>query len=553
METASVNITFLGGLGDVGRNCTCVEADGKLLLIDFGVMFPDATMPGVDVILPDTRWLTERAADIVGLLVTHGHEDHVGGVVHLLREFQVPLYGSALTMGLARHKVTEARLEDRTSFQILNDGERLKIGPFDVEVLPITHSIPQSLCVVLHTDQGVMVHTGDFKLDSSPIDGRITNLERLKELHEGPGVRVLMADSTNADKPGWSASESTVGETFERRFPEWGGGRVIVSCFASHLHRVQQICDAAIREGRTIFPLGRSMVNNVRIAQELGVLDLPHRCVDSIERLDMYEPGSICVICTGSQGEPNAALSLLAKSDHPDLSLGPGDIVMLSSHPIPGNEIAVFRVIDQLTRLGCEVVHDGHEHVHTSGHAQRDELRQLYDILLPEWYVPIEGEYRMLQRNADVAVEAGHAPDRSLVVLDGTQLTLDESGLRVTGEVPAPYRFVDGLLDDLGPEVLDARRKLSEGGFVHVTVIVSKKTGLLGHPEISTQGWIDTDKSVAVLAELEVEVARAVQKSIGEGTGPADLERVVRRITGRFVGNRTRRRPPILASVITVD
>jgi len=516
-------------------------------------MFPDATMPGVDVILPDTRWLTERAADIVGLLITHGHEDHVGGVVHLLREFQMPLYGSALTMGLARRKVTEARLEDRTSFQILNDGERLQIGPFDVEVLPITHSIPQSLCVVLHTDQGVMVHTGDFKLDSHPIDGRITDLTRLKELQEDPGVRVLMVDSTNADKPGWSASESTMRETFERRFPEWNGGRLVVSCFASHLHRVQQISDVAIKEGRTIFPLGRSMVNNIRIAQELRVLDLPHHSVDSIEQLHLYEPGAICVICTGSQGEPNAALSLIAKSAHPDLSLGAGDVVMLSSHPIPGNEIPVYRMIDRLTRLGCEVIHDGQEHVHTSGHAQRDELRHLYDIVRPEWYVPIEGEYRMLQRNADVAVEAGHQPDRSLVVLDGTQLTLDEKGLRVTGRVPAPYRFVDGLLDDLGPEILDARRKLGESGFVHVTVVVSNKTGLIGHPEISTQGWIDIDKSVVVLAELEVEVARAVRASISEGKRLEDLDRVVRRITGQFVGNRTRRRPPISASVITLD
>ena len=553
MVASNVNITFLGGLGDVGRNCTCVEIDGKLLVIDFGVMFPDATMPGVDVILPDTRWLAGREEDIVGLVVTHGHEDHVGGVVHFLREFETTLYGSALTMGFAQQKVREAHLEDRTSFQVLKDGERLDIGPFDVEVLPITHSVPQSLCVVLHTAHGVVVHTGDFKLDSNPIDGRITDLERLKQLRDGPGVRVLMADSTNADKPGWSASESTVGETFERLFSEWSDRRLVVSCFASHLHRVQQICDVAIKEGRTIFPLGRSMINNIRTAQELGVLELPHRYVDSIDRIGSYEPGAVCVICTGSQGEPNAALSLLAKSDHADLTLEPDDVVMLSSHPIPGNEIPVYRVIDQLTRLGCEVIHDGHEHVHTTGHAQRDELRHLYDIVSPEWYVPIEGEYRMLQRNADVVMGAGHEPDRSLVVLDGTQLTLDEGGLRVTGRVPAPYRFVDGILNDLSAEILDTRRKLSEGGFVHVVVLVSADTGLVGHPEIATQGWIDRDKSVTVLAELEVEVAKAVEASIRDGKAPGDLERVVRRVTGQFVGNRTRRRPPISASVITVD
>lgn len=553
MVSPNVTITFLGGLGEVGRNSTCVEIDGKLLLIDFGVMFPDVTMPGVDVILPDTGWLQDRSQDLVGVIVTHGHEDHLGGVPHLLREFEVPLYGSELTMGLAQQKVTEAGLEERTSFHVLSDGERIQIGPFDIEVLPITHSVPESLCVVLYTPQGLIVHTGDFKLDWDPIDGRMTDIERLKALRREHGVRLLMADSTNADKPGWSPSESTIGETLRELVPRWRDRRLIVSCFASHLHRVQQICDVAISEGRTIFPLGRSMVNNIRIAQELGVLSLPHRSIDSIDRLGDYDPETVCVICTGSQGEANAALSLLAADNHPDLSLSDDDVVLLSSHPIPGNELPVYRVINRLTRLGCEVVHDGHAHVHTTGHAQRDELRHLYEAIVPEWYLPVEGEHRMLRRNADLAIKAGHPPQRTVVASDGDQVTIDDDGLRVSGRIAAPYRYVDGLLDDLSPALLGDRRKLGEGGFVHVTVVLAAAGGLVGHPDISTLGWLDVERSVQVLAELEIEVTEAVNSGLDAGEDIDAIERIIRRTTGRFVGNRTRRRPPISASVILVD
>ena len=515
-------------------------------------MFPDVTMPGVDVILPDTKWLQDRSEDLAGVIVTHGHEDHLGGVPHLLKQFEVPLYGSELTMGLARQKVIEARLEDRTSFHVVSDGQRFQVGPFDIEVLPITHSVPQSLCVVLHTPQGVIVHTGDFKIDREPIDGRITDIERLKELREG-GVRLLMADSTNADKPGWSPSESTVGDTLRQLISKWGDQRLIISCFASHLHRVQQICDIAISEGRTIFPLGRSMVGNIRIAQEIGVLNVPHRAIDSIDRIGEYDPEAICVICTGSQGEANAALSLLARGDHPDLSLSEDDVVLLSSHPIPGNELPVYRMINRLTRLGCEVVHDGFEHVHTTGHAQREELRYLYEAVLPEWYLPVEGEHRMLRRNADLAIEVGHPSNRTIVADDGDQVTLDANGLRFSGRIAAPYHYVDGLLDDLSPDLLEDRRKLGEGGFVHVTVILSQERGLIGHPDISTLGWLDAERSVQVLAELEVEVSDVVNAAIDAGEEREVVERLVRRTTGRFVGNRTRRRPPISASVILVD
>ena len=545
----------MGGLGDVGRNCTVVEQDGKLLVIDFGVMFPDpAIMPGVQQVLPDMGWLNSRARDVVGLVVTHGHEDHLGGVPHFLRSIEVPLYGSALSMALAEHKVTEARLGDRTSFHVIGDGERRKIGPFDVEALPITHSVPQSLCIVLHTPAGALVHTGDFKIDEAPVDGRLTDLGRLRALGD-EGIALLMADSTNADRPGRSASETEIGATLRRLFSERPGQRLIVSCFASHLHRVQQICDAVVGEGRVVVPVGRSMVNNVRIARQLGVLDVPERVLFGVEQLDRFGPGEVCIVCTGSQGEPNAALALIAQGHHPEIHTGPSDTVVLSSHPIPGNERAVFRMVSRLARQGAEVIHDGHEQVHTSGHAQRDELRELHEACRPRWFVPIEGEFHMLARHAGLAREMGMKAKRVLTLTDGAQITLKGNELQVRAGVAAPYHYVDGALDHLDTEVIDERLALT-AGFVHVTVVLDRKGRLAAAPDIASRGWLDVTKHADVVEALSDEIAQAVEQAV-KGSRPSpdpdDIERVTRRATGRFVGNRTRRRPAISATVIPLD
>jgi len=550
-----VTVTFLGGLGDVGRNCTVVEQGGKLLVIDFGVMFPDpAIMPGVQQVLPDMGWLNSRARDVVGLVVTHGHEDHLGGVPHFLRSIEVPLYGSALSMALAEHKVTEARLADRTSFHVIGDGERRKIGPFDIEALPITHSVPQSLCIVLHTPVGALVHTGDFKIDPSPVDGRLTDLDRLRELGD-EGIALLMADSTNADRPGRSASETEIGATLRRLFSERPDRRLIVSCFASHLHRVQQICDAAISEGRVVVPLGRSMVNNFRIARQLGVLDVPERAVAGVEQLGSLEPRDVCVVCTGSQGEPGAALSQIAGGAHSEVTTGPDDTVILSSHPIPGNERAVFRLVSRLARQGAEVIHDGHEQVHTSGHAQRDELRELHQACRPRWFVPIEGEYHMLARHAGLARELGMKAKRVLTLTDGAQITLKGNELQVRAGVPAPYHYVDGTLDDPDTEVIGERLALT-AGFVHVTVVLDRKGRLATAPDIASQGWLDVTKHADVVEALSDEVAESVERAVKQSRANPDseeIERVIRRAAGRFVGTRTRRRPAISAAVISLD
>lgn len=545
-----VTITHLGGVGEVGRNSTAIEYDGRVIVIDYGLMFPDSSMPGVDVILPDDRYLHEHADAIDGLIITHAHEDHVGGVPHFLRSFEAELYGSALTMGIAGHKVGEARLDDRTWLHTIADGDTVSIGPFQVEFLPITHSVPGSNCIVVHTPQGVIVHTGDFKLDPAPVDGRLTDLDRLSELSDGSGIRLLMADSTNADLPGRSLSETQIGETLRELYPQWRGRRVIASCFASHLHRVQQIADTAIAEGRTIFPLGRSMLNNIRIARELKLLNIPERSIQSIERVDEYDDGDVCVLCTGSQGEQMAALALLAKGDSRDLSVHAGDVVLLSSHPIPGNERSVFAVVNALVARGAEVVHSGQHPVHTSGHARRDELRDFHEAVRPEWFVPIEGELRMLERHVELAVEVGMDPDRTIVPSGGAQIVLDDSGVRLARRIPHRYRYLHGRGAELDEDVIADRRNMAEGLVTAIVTVDAALKEMVALPVVSSKGWATEDDLETLLPKLEEELGRAVGAVLSDRQPTVKkIERALKRTTGRYVSDRTRRRPPINAVV----
>ncbi len=571
----------MGGLGEVGRNCTVIEIDKKLLVIDFGIMFSDPSMPSINGLFPDINWLSSRADDVAGLLVTHGHEDHVGGVVRFVSATGAPVFGSPFSIALAKLKLKEARLAKTSTTHVLADGERRKIGPFDVEVIPITHSVPQSLCVIIHTPQGVLVHTGDFKIDNTPVDGRLTGLKRLAELSANPGIRLLMSDSTNADTPGRTPSESEIGDTFRRLFPNYTGKRLIVSCFASHLHRVQQIIDVACEQGRYIFPLGRSMVTNVRIARELGLLDVPEERIKPISSLDDFDKGQICVVCTGSQGETRAALAQLANGEHASLHVKPGDVVMLSSHPIPGNERSVFGVVNKLCRLGAEVIHDGHEKVHTSGHARRDDLKEMLQTVRPEWFVPIEGEFHMLTRHAGLAIEAGVDPSRVVVVTDGARLRIDDNTMKVAGEIDVPPVMFDGSNNEVSSQLLGQRVQLSNAGLVHVTVALNNKGEMICPPDVTTQGWIDTTTDVAVLRELKAKIAVTVQ-SAAKGTSKneqqknaqqkrggkrtrsrklgqhnkidvASLKRQIRRTTGRYVGQRTRLNAAIEVTVMIAD
>jgi ribonuclease J len=547
---APVKITFLGGLGEIGRNCACIEIDGRIMLIDCGLMFPDLDMLGVDLVLPDFSYLYDNADRVEGAVLTHGHEDHTGGLGFLLRDISFPLYGSAFTLGVARNRIEEAGLVDRTSFNVVTDGERREIGPFDVEFIPATHSVPHGFATAFHTPQGTILHSGDFKLDLTPVDGRLTDLSRLGAMAHDPGVRLLLADSTNAEERGHSASETSVGQVLYDLFHAHEGRRVITACFASHIHRVQQIADAAVAFDRKIATLGLSMKKNVKLARSLGLLKIPEDRLIDIEDIDKHEPGKICIISTGSQGEPMSALSLMANSESRWLTLTPDDTVILSSHPIPGNEMNVSKVIDGLVRQGVEVVYSGIADVHATGHAKAEELKTYHSIVKPEWFIPVHGEYRHLVAHAKLARAMGIAPDHVWVCEDGHQVELTDDGLRAAGKVPAGYLYVDGTIGDVGQGVLRDRKVLAEEGVVVVIVTVDVESGaVITRPEIVTRGWIYEAEAEGLLAECANEVEKAIAE-VKDATDVEALQRAARRAAGRFVNRETKRRPMIVPVVI---
>lgn len=436
----SVRIAFLGGLGEIGRNCMAIEQDKKILLIDCGLMFPKAEHgDDIDVIIPDFTWLLERKDRIVGCVATHGHEDHVGALQYLLQDASFPLYGSPLTLGLARNRISEARLTDKTKFLEVSDNEHVKIGPFEVEFIPVTHSVPHAHAIAVHTAQGVVVHSGDFKIDLTPVDKRRTDLARLGSLSFNEGIRLLMLDSTNAGEHGHAPSESEVGAVLRAIFNEHRDKRIITASFASHIHRVQQIADAAIDSGRVVVPLGRSMINNIRLARDLKVLTIPEKSLVSADSLGKYNDEEICIISTGSQGEAMSALTMLAKGDSRYVKVGENDVVIFSSHAIPGNEHNVNSVIDSLLRRGATVVHSGIADVHATGHAQAEDLKTYLNVTEPEWFVPIHGEYRHLVANAELAKLMGVSPRKVLLCEDGDVIEISAEGIDFSGRIPAEF------------------------------------------------------------------------------------------------------------------
>jgi ribonuclease J len=549
---APVRITFLGGLGEIGRNCAAIEVDNRIMLLDCGLMFPDIDMLGVDLVLPDFTWLKQNAKRIEGAIITHGHEDHHGGLSFLLRELSFPLYGSALTLGLARGRIEEAGLVDRTSFNVVQDNERRTIGPFDVEFIPVTHSVPHGFATAFHTPQGTIMHTGDFKLDLTPVDGRLTDLGVMGAIAQNEGIRLLLSDSTNADAHGHSRSETSVGRVLYNLFHAHEGRRIVTACFASHIHRVQQIADAAISFDRVVVTLGMSMKKNVRMAREMGLLSIPDARLRDITEVDDLDPAKVCIISTGSQGEPMSALSLMAANDSRWLKLGPDDTVILSSHPIPGNEMNVSKVIDGLVRLGVRVVHSGIDDVHATGHAKQEELKTVLSITRPDWFVPVHGEYRHLVAHADLARAMQVQDDHVLVCEDGDQLVLTDDVVRREGRVPAGYLYVDGIVGDVGHGVLRDRKVLAEEGVVVVIVAVDVESGrIITGPEIITRGWVHAPEAEDLLEECRQVVANAVTKSWRtEGRDIESLQRAVRRAAGKFVADRTKRRPMIVPVVM---
>jgi ribonuclease J len=559
-----VRIVFLGGLGEIGRNCFCIEVENRILVVDCGIMFPDVDMPGVDLVLPDFTYLRSNADRVEGVVLTHAHEDHAGGLAYMLRDVKCPIYGSPLSLGLARNRIEEAGMLGRTELIPVADGERRMIGPFDVEFIPVTHSVPHAFAAAYHTPQGTILHTGDFKIDLTPVDGRRTDLARLGEIARRPsqredgrfaGVRLLLSDSTNAERPGFTESESTVGQAMRTLFREREDKRFIVASFASHLHRVEQVAEAALASGRQLAFVGRSMVNNITLAREMGMLSVPSNRVIDIEEASRFAPGEVCIICTGSQGEPMSALSLMAAHEHKWVKISEDDVVVISAHAIPGNETSVTRVINALYHAGAEVVHDGNAKVHVSGHASQEELKFMMNLLSPEWFIPVHGEYRHMVHHAHLADQCGVEYDKVLVCEDGDAVTMTDEGLEVDRRaVPSGYLYVDGIVGDIGQGVLRDRRQLAEEGVVVVILTVDKSTGeIVTGPEIVTKGWVYAPEAEELLEEAKAEVRDELGKAAAEGAIDFEsIRRHARRALGRFINERTRRRPAVIPVVMEV-
>ena len=536
----------LGGLGEVGRNMAVLEHAGKLLVIDCGVLFPEDHQPGVDLILPDFGPIADRLGDIVAVVLTHGHEDHIGAVPYLLRlKPDLPLVGSTLTLAFVEAKLREHRI---TPFTLaVKEGQRETFGPFDCEFVAVNHSIPDALAVAVRTPAGMVLHTGDFKMDQLPLDGRITDLRAFARLGE-EGVDLFMVDSTNAEVPGFTTSEREIAPVLDRVFAG-ADRRIIVASFASHVHRVQQVLDTAYMHGRRVALVGRSMVRNMGVAKDLGYLTVPDGVLVDIKAVDDLPDDQVVLMCTGSQGEPMAALSRMANRDH-RVRVGRGDTVILASSLIPGNENAVYRVINGLTRLGAKVVHQGNARVHVSGHASAGELLYCYNIVRPRNVMPVHGEMRHLVANAELAVRTGVPRERVIVVEDGVVVDLVNGKASVAGAVECGYVYVDGSsVGEITEVDLKDRRILGEEGFISIVIVVDSGTGkIVAGPEIHARGFAEDD---SVFDGVRPRIAEALAQAAVDGTGDTyALQQIVRRIVGRWVAESYRRRPMIIPVVI---
>jgi len=549
-----VRISFLGGLGEIGRNCAAVEVDGRIMLIDCGLMFPEADHAGVDIILPDFTYLRENAHRVEGVVATHGHEDHIGALSFLLEEIPLKIIGSPLTIGMAKGRIGERGVLDQATFIEVSDNDRIQVGPFDMEFFPVTHSVPHGFATAFHTPQGVVLHSGDFKLDMTPVDSRLTDLAGLGHLAKDDGIRLFLCDSTNAESVGFSDSETSIGQSIQDLFRAREGRRLIIACFASHIHRVQQIADAAIATGRTVATMGRSMNSNVALARQMGLLHIPDAKLRAIEDVDDVPDGELCIISTGSQGEPLSALARMANGENRWLSVHDGDCVILSSHPIPGNESSVSRVIDGLIRRGAEVVHSGIARVHATGHAKAEELRVMHSIVQPEWFIPVHGEYRHMAEHARLAAGMGQPADKIMVCSDGDSVLLTDKGLRRGEEIPSDYIYIAGSIGPLDHSVLIDRRILGQEGFVSVIVPISIRGAsaeLLREPEIVSRGWVEGDEGELLRKEATLAVREAVEDALANGKRNRDeIERITRRAVGRFINRRTKLRPMVVPVVL---
>ncbi|RRD52181.1 ribonuclease J [Buchananella hordeovulneris] len=543
----TLRIVPLGGLGEVGRNMTVFEVDGKLLIVDCGVLFPEDSQPGVDLILPDYSYIEKRMDDVVGIVLTHGHEDHIGAVPYLLRlRADIPIIGSELTLAFVAPKLAEHRVTPPTRTVV--EGERLTLGPFDCEFVAVNHSIPDALAVMLRTRAATALITGDFKMDQLPLDGRITDLRAFARLGE-EGVDIFLVDSTNAEVPGFTTPEREIGPVLDSVFAG-ARGQIVVASFASHVHRVQQVFDAAAKHGRKVALIGRSMERNMAIAAERGYLEIPAGVLSDLRTVNELPVERRVYVATGSQGEPMAALSRIANASHPKVAVGAGDTVIFASSLIPGNENSVYRVINGLTRLGAKVVHQANARVHVSGHASAGELLYCYNIVQPKNVMPVHGEIRHLVANGALAVQTGISAERVMLAEDGVVVDVRDGKAQIVGAVPCGHIYVDGSsVGEISEAELVDRRILSEEGFITVFAAVDTARGVvLAGPQIQARGMAEDDAVFTeILPELERVLAQAVDRFNGD---TREIQQALRQSLGRWVSRQLKRRPMIVPVVV---
>lgn len=546
LKPGVLRIIPLGGIGEIGRNMTVFEIDSKLLIVDCGVLFPEEHQPGIDVILPDFGYLRDRLDDIIGLVLTHGHEDHIGGVPYLLKlKADIPLLGSALTLAFVEAKLKEHKITPYS--MVVSEGQRETLAGFNLEFIAVNHSIPDALAVAIRTKAGSVLHTGDFKMDQIPLDGRLTDLRAFARIGE-EGLDLFMSDSTNADVPGFTPLEKDIGPVIENVIAR-SKGKVVVASFSSHVHRVQQVIDAALANDRKVVLVGRSMVRNMQIALEMGYLTAPLDVFVDLAKAVSYPENKLVYMCTGSQGEPMAVLARMVNLDH-QITIGEGDTVILASSLIPGNENAVYRVIDGLTKLGANVVHKGNAKVHVSGHAAAGELLYCYNILKPKNVMPVHGEYRHLIANGKLAEQTGVPHERVLITEDGWVVDLVDGIAEVVGGVECGLLFVDGkTVGKVTEEDLKDRRVLAEEGFISIFCVIDANDGRVKiGPEIRARAFAEEDN---VFNDVKPLIERALAEAAGEGVrDPYALQQVIRRTIGTWVNKAHRRRPMIIPVVI---
>ena len=553
MNNDSVKIIPLGGLGEIGKNITAIECGEEIIIIDCGVSFPDEDMYGVDLVIPDIKYLIERRDKIKGMFLTHGHEDHIGAIPYILKQINIPVYGTRLTLGLVENKLKEHEMLSDCTIISVQTGDTMKLDKLSVEFIGVTHSIADSCALAIYTPQGIILHTGDFKIDYTPIDGRITDLSRISQIGK-KGVLLLMADSTNVERSGHSLSEKTIGETLTRIFSNTKG-RVIVATFASNIHRMQQIANASMKYNRKIAFSGRSMENISQVAMELGYLHIPNDYIVDIDEINNYPKENITIITTGSQGEPMAGLSRIAYGSHRKIEIHRDDLFIISASPIPGNDKMISRVINQLFRKGVEVIYEDLEEVHVSGHAYQEELKLIHTLVNPKYFMPVHGEYRHLKHHSDLAIKLGMSPKNVFTLETGQVLEISKSGVNTSKRVHTGVVYVDGIgVGDVGNIVLRDRRELAKDGMVTIVIAIERETySILAGPDIITRGFIYARESESLINSIKniskEEVERCLENKVIEWQV---LKGSVKKSVEYYIYDKTKRRPSVFPIIMEV-